>query len=57
MVFRELQTTVAIPELTIDENIIKVVDNFSVLGLNINTNLTWENHIDCISIKISRLVS
>ena len=57
MVFRELQTTVAIPELTIDENIIKVVDNFSFLGLNNNTNLTWENHIDCISIKISRLVS
>ena len=36
MIFRQLQRTVAIPELTIDENIIEVVDNFSFLGLNIN---------------------
>ena len=49
MVFRQPQRTVAIPELTIDENI-EVVDNFSFLGLNINKNLKWENHIDCISI-------
>ena len=36
MVFRQPQRTKAIPELTIDENIIEVVDNFSFLGLNIN---------------------
>ena len=35
MLFRQPQRTVAIPELTIDENIIEVVDNFSFLGLNI----------------------
>ena len=56
IVFRQPQRTVAIPELTIDENIIKAVDNFSFLGLNINNNLKWENHIDCISIKISRTI-
>ena len=56
MVFRQPQRTVAIPELTIDENIIEVVDNFSFLGLNINKNFKWENHIDCISIKISRTI-
>ena len=56
MVFRQPQRTVAIPELTIDKNIIDVVDNFSFLGLNINNNLKWENHIDCISIKISRTI-
>ena len=56
MVFRQPRRTVAIPELTIDENIIEVVDNFSFLGLNINKKLKWENHIDCISIKISRTI-
>ena len=53
VVFRQPQRTVTIPKLTIDENIIEVVDKFSFLGLNINKNLKWENHIDCISIKIS----
>ena len=56
MVFRQPQKSVAIPELTIDENIIEVVDNFSFLGLNINKNLKWENHIGCKSIKISRTI-
>ena len=36
MVFRQPQRTVATPELTIDENIIEVVDNFSFFGLNSN---------------------
>ena len=45
MVFRQPQRTVAIPELTIDENIIEVVDNFSFLELNINNNLKWENQL------------
>ena len=45
MVFRQPQRTVAIPELTIDENIIEVVDNFSFLGLNLNNNLKWENQL------------
>ena len=56
MVFRQPQRTVTIPELTIDENIIEVVDNFSFIGLNNNKNLKWENHIDCISNKISRTI-
>ena len=56
MVFRQPQRTVSIPELMIDENIIEVVDNFSFLGLNINKNLKWENHIDCISNQISRTI-
>ena len=56
MVFRQPQRTVAFPELTIDENIIEVVNNFSFLGLNINNKLKWENQIDCISIKNSRTI-
>ena len=57
MVFRQPQRTVAIHELMIDENIIEVVDNFSFLGLNINKKIKWKNHIDCISINISRLIA
>ena len=48
--------TVEIPEFKIDDNNIEVVHNFLFLGLNIIENLNWKNHIDCISIKISRTI-
>ena len=48
--------TVEIPEFKIDNNNIEVVDNFLFLGLNINKNLNWKNHFNCIGIKISRTI-
>ena len=56
IVFRQPQKTVEILEFRVDNNNIEVVDNFLFLGLNINKNLNWKNHIDCISIKISRTI-
>ena len=50
------QKTVEIPEFKIDDNNIDVVEKFVFLGLNINKNLYWKNHIDCISIKISKTI-
>ena len=53
IVFRQPQKTVEIPEFKIADNNIEVVDNFFISFLNIDKNLNWKNHIDCISIKIS----
>ena len=53
IVFQQPQKTVEIPELKIDDNNIKVVDNFLFLSLNIIKNFNWKNQIDCSSIKIS----
>ena len=54
MVFRQPQRTVAIPELTIDENIIEFVDNFSFLGLNNKKKLKLKNQIDGRTIDIMK---
>ena len=35
---------------------IKRVNNVKFLGVVIDENLTWKEHINCISLKISRLI-
>ena len=44
------------PEIIIDVNKIDCVNNFNFLGLIINKYLNWNNHIDHISLKISRVI-
>ena len=41
--------------LEIDRNTIDKTSEFSFLGLTINENLTWKNHVNIISNKISRI--
>ena len=44
------------PEIIIDGNKIDCVNNFNFLGLIINKHLNSNNHIDHISLKISRVI-
>ena len=41
--------------MQIDGNSIDKITNFSFLGLTMNENLTWKNHVNVISNKISRI--
>ena len=43
-------------EVKINNISIERVDKFSFLGLTLNTNLTWQDHINKISCKISKTV-
>ena len=56
MVFHTPQRKLAYPRLKINDNIIECVTEFNFLGLIINSNLNWNNHIDHISKKISRVL-
>ena len=52
-----VRKTVAYPKLYIDSKEIHVerVDSFIFLGLQINHNLIWNNHIRSISFKVSKV--
>ena len=56
MVFHSKQRIVQYPKLKIDNNIIEQVSKFNFLGLILNSHLTWQNHIDHISNKVSRVI-
>ena len=43
--------------LSINEQIIKQVKNITFLGVNIDENLTWKEHINLISKKIIKVSS
>ena len=53
MFFHSVRKTVAYPKLYIDNKEIERVDSFLFLGLQINHNLNWNNHIRSISFKVS----
>ena len=55
MVFHNIWKRVPSFHLKIDGNSIDKITNFSFLGLTINENLTWKNHVNVISNKISRI--
>ena len=44
------------PKLNINGNNIERVTNFNFLGLTINSTLSWNHHINKISLKISKLI-
>ena len=55
MFFHSVRKTVAYPKLYIDNKKIERVDSFLFLGLQINHNLNWNNHICSISFKVSKI--
>ena len=55
MFFHSVRKTVAYPKLYIDNKKIERVDSFLFLGLQINHNLNWNNHIRSISFKVSKI--
>ena len=50
-----IRKTVAYPKLYIDSKEIDRVDSFIFLGLQINHNLNWNNHIRSSSFKVSKI--
>lgn len=56
MAFHTPQRHVSVPELFIDNKKIEFVENFNFLGIIINKNLKWNNHIDMIAKKIAKTV-
>ena len=56
ILFHQPQKKIIEPEIIIDGNKIDCVNNFNFLGLIINKHLNWNNHIDHISLKISRVM-
>ena len=56
MFFHSVRKTVAYPKLYIDNREIERVDSFIFLGLQINRNLNWNNHIaQFLLIKASKI--
>ena len=55
MFFHSVRKTVAYPKLYIDNKEIERVRSFIFLGLQINHNLNWNNHIRSISFKVSNI--
>lgn len=56
MVFHTHQRKVDYPILKINNNIIERVTRFNFLGLILNSNLNWNDHVDHISKKISKVL-
>ena len=56
MLFHKHNKVVPTLELKINDSSIDQVSTFNCLGLHINSQLTWQTHIDEISKKISRVI-
>ena len=56
IVFCSARKQTPIPLIQIDNNVIECVENFNSLGLIINKQLKWNDHIDYIVLKISRII-
>ena len=56
MVFHTFNKHVIYPKLNINGNNIEQVTNFNFLGLTINSTLSWNHHINKISLKISKSI-
>ena len=56
IVFRSARKQTPIPLIQIDNNVIECVENFNFLGLIIIKQLKWNDHIDHIVLKISRII-
>ena len=42
--------------LSINGNLVEQVTNFNFLGITIDQNITWSDHISKISIKVARVI-
>ena len=56
MLFHKPPKVIPQLEFCVKQNIIEYVENFTFLGLTIDCQLTWKNHINLISLKISRVI-
>ena len=56
ILFQQPQKKIIEPEITTKGNNIDCVKNFNFLELIINKHSNWNNHIDHISLKISRVI-
>ena len=56
IVFRSARKQTPISLIQIDYSVIECVENFNFLGLIINKQLKWNDHIDHIVLKISRII-
>ena len=56
IVFRSPRQQTHIPLIKIDNNVIECVENLNFFGLIINKQLKWNDHIDHIVLKISRMI-
>jgi hypothetical protein len=54
MIFHTIQRNITLPELYIDGTKIDFVTTFNYLGLMVDQNLSWKNHVDAVAKKISK---
>ena len=52
MLFHMPQKKIIVPTITINGTIIEFVDNFNVLGINLNKHLNWNPHVKIVSNKL-----
>jgi hypothetical protein len=56
MIFHMPQKSVTVPKLSINDVDIQFVKHFNFLGITVDENLSWKNHIHVIATKISKTV-
>ena len=56
MIFRKPQKQIKLPIVKINGIQNECVDNFNFLGVIIDKNLTWKNHLNKVSNKIVRII-
>ena len=56
MIFFKYSRTIPKFNISINGNQVEQVTNFNFLGITIDQNLTWKDHISKISIKIARVI-
>ena len=56
MVFRMRNKVIGYPDLQINGNTIERVTQFNVLGLTLHESLSWDKHINPISLNVSKAI-
>jgi len=56
MIFKSPQKLFIPPPIKLRDNLIEYVDNFNFLGITIDNHLTWKEHVEKISRKISKVI-
>jgi len=56
MLFHKPPKVIPVLRFYLKENNVEYVENFTFLGMTIDCQLTWKNHINMISLKISRII-
>ena len=56
MLFHMPQKKIIVPKIKINGTIIEFVDNFNILGINLNKHLNWNPHVKIVSNKLVKTV-